>query len=92
MPEHPWQVVLLPGGVMPAGPAYGALLTELGSDVDPRPKELEVYAADSPPPDYSLATEVAGRAGPGRGVTAIPLGSGRARLNRSDGSGSREAR
>jgi pimeloyl-ACP methyl ester carboxylesterase len=60
MPDHPWQGVLLPGGVMPAGPAYGALLAELGHDVDARPKELEVYATDEPPPDYSLATEVAG--------------------------------
>lgn len=45
---------------MPAGPAYGALLGELGLEVDARAKELEVYAADAPPPDYSLATEVAG--------------------------------
>jgi pimeloyl-ACP methyl ester carboxylesterase len=60
MPERPRQVILLPGGVMPAGPAYGALLAELGSAVDPRPKELEVYAAAAPPPDYSLATEAAG--------------------------------
>lgn len=60
MPEHPWQVVLLPGGVLPAGPAYAPLLAELGPDVDARPKELEVYAADTPPRDYSLATEVAG--------------------------------
>ena len=60
MREPPWQVVLLPGGVMPAAPAYGALLEELGPDVDARPKELEVYAADAPPPDYTLATEVAG--------------------------------
>ena len=60
MGERPWPVVLLPGGVMPAGPAYGALLAELGPDVDARPKELEVYARDKPPPDYSLATEAAG--------------------------------
>lgn len=60
MGERPWQVVLLPGGVMPAGPAYRALLAELGPDVDARPKELEVYAVDAPPPDHSLATEVAG--------------------------------
>lgn len=59
MVEHPRQVVLLPGGVMPAGPAYGALLAELGPEVDARPKDLEVYAAEAPPPDYSLATEVA---------------------------------
>jgi pimeloyl-ACP methyl ester carboxylesterase len=60
MGERPWQVVLLPGGVMPAGPAYGPLLAALGPDVDARPKELEVYAADAPPPGYSLATEVEG--------------------------------
>jgi pimeloyl-ACP methyl ester carboxylesterase len=60
MGEGPWHVVLLPGGVLPAGPAYGALLGELGPDVDARPKELEIYAGDVPPPDYSLATEVAG--------------------------------
>jgi len=45
---------------MPAGPAYGPLLAELRHDVDARPKDLEVYAADAPPIDYSLATEVAG--------------------------------
>jgi len=60
MGECPWQVILLPGGVLPAESAYRALLTELGSEVDARPKELEVYAADAPPPDYSLETEVAG--------------------------------
>ena len=60
MRDHPWQVILLPGGVMPAGPAYAALLAELGPDVDARSKELEVYATDAPPPDYSMAIEVAG--------------------------------
>jgi pimeloyl-ACP methyl ester carboxylesterase len=54
------QVVLLPGGVVPAEPAYAALLAALGSDVDARPKDLEVYAGDAPPVDYSIATEVAG--------------------------------
>lgn len=34
--EHRWPVVLLPGGILPAGPAYEALLTELGEDVDAR--------------------------------------------------------
>ena len=60
MREGPWQVILLPGGVLPAGPAYGPLLAELVSSVDARPKELEVYATDVPPPGYSLATEVTG--------------------------------
>lgn len=59
-PREPWRIVLLPGGVMPAGPAYAALLAELGDDVDARPKDLEVYAGDTPPPDFSLETEVAG--------------------------------
>jgi len=60
MSERPFPVILLPGGVMPAGPAYGALLAELGPDVDAHAKDLEVHAGDVPPPDYSLATEVAG--------------------------------
>jgi pimeloyl-ACP methyl ester carboxylesterase len=60
MGEGRWQVILIPGGVMPAGPAYGALLEELDPDVDARAKDLEVYSGDEPPPDYSLATEVAG--------------------------------
>ena len=51
---------MLPGGVLPAGPAYQALLAELGADVDAHPKELEVYATEAPPPDYSFELEVAG--------------------------------
>lgn len=54
------QAILLPGGIMPAGPAYAALIAVIGGDVDARPKELEVYAGDEPPDDYSMATEVAG--------------------------------
>lgn len=54
------QVVLLPGGVMPAELAYPALVAALGSDVDARWKELELYAADEPPPGWSLDTEVEG--------------------------------
>ena len=57
--ERP-QVVLLPGGVMPAGPAYDALLGALGPGVDARPKELEVYAHEEPPPGFTLEVEVAG--------------------------------
>lgn len=60
MTGRPRPVILLPGGVLPAGPAYAALLDELGVDVDARPKELEVYAGDTPPPGFSLADEVAG--------------------------------
>lgn len=55
-----WRAIFLPGGVLPATPAYHDLLAELGDDVDARAKELEVYAADSPPSDYSLDTEIGG--------------------------------
>ncbi|WP_415855034.1 alpha/beta fold hydrolase [Sinomonas sp. G460-2] len=54
------RVVLLPGSVLPAGPAYGALIAALGSGVEVLAKDLEVYAAPSPPPDYSLDTEIDG--------------------------------
>lgn len=60
MAHRPWPLILLPGSVMPADPAYTALLAELGPAVDARPKELELYAGAAPPADYSLATEVAG--------------------------------
>lgn len=54
------RVIFLPGGVLPAGPAYAALMALLGDDVDARLKDLELYATPRPPPAYSLATEVAG--------------------------------
>ena len=58
---QPWPAILMPGGILPAGPAYQALLAELGDDVDARAKDLEMYAGESiPPPDYSLETEVEG--------------------------------
>ena len=50
-------VVLLPGSVLPAAPAYGALLEALGERVDAVAKELEVYAGDELPADYGLETE-----------------------------------
>ena len=53
-------VVLLPGIVLPAEPAYGALLQVLGERVDAVAKDLEVYAGDQPPPGYGLDTEVDG--------------------------------
>ncbi len=54
------RVVLLPGGVMPAEPAYAALLGVLGDRVDAVAKDLEVYSGDRPPPDFGLRTEVEG--------------------------------
>jgi len=55
-----WRVVLLPGVVLPAAAAYGDLLAELGPDIDPVAKDLELYSTPDPPPGYSLDTEVAG--------------------------------
>lgn len=55
-------VVFLPGGVTPVAPSYGPLLAELGTEIEPLLKDLEVYAGDAPPPDYSMRTEVDGLA------------------------------
>jgi len=52
-------VILLPGIIAPATVRYGPLLEQLG-DVEALPKDLEVYAHDAPPPDYSIESEVAG--------------------------------
>lgn len=58
MPLAP--VILLPGAVLPAALAYGRLLSVLGPDVDAFAKDLELYATDSPPVDYTLDDEVGG--------------------------------
>ena len=58
--ESPYPVVFLPGGVLPAEPAYAALLRVLGKRVDAVTKDLEVYSEDRPPKDYGLGMEVAG--------------------------------
>lgn len=56
-----WPVILLPGGILPAQPAYQRPLAELGEAADARTRDLEMYAAASvPPPGYSLETEVEG--------------------------------
>jgi len=52
--------MLLPGGVLPAEPAYAALLRVLGERVNAVTKDLEVYSGEQPPPDFSLGTEVDG--------------------------------
>lgn len=54
------RVVLLPGAVLPAEPAYAALLEALGERVEAVAKDLEVYAGDQPPPDFGLDTEARG--------------------------------
>ena len=54
------QVILLPGGVMPAQLAYADLIQALGSDVEAVAKELEMYAGSQPPAGYTLDCEVDG--------------------------------
>jgi pimeloyl-ACP methyl ester carboxylesterase len=54
------QAILLPGGVLPADLAYGALLAALGNEVEAVAKELEVYQGEAPPPGYSLDHEIEG--------------------------------
>jgi pimeloyl-ACP methyl ester carboxylesterase len=50
-------VLLLPGVVLPAGPAYGALLDALPEGTHAVAKDLELYAADVPPAGYTLDVE-----------------------------------
>jgi pimeloyl-ACP methyl ester carboxylesterase len=54
------QVIQLPGAVLPADLAYGALLEALGDEVQAVAKELEIYAGDEPPLEYALAVEIEG--------------------------------
>src|SRR5712691_2571833 len=45
------EAILLPGGILPAEPAYAGLLSAFGPYVDARIKDLEVHAGpDVPPP------------------------------------------
>jgi pimeloyl-ACP methyl ester carboxylesterase len=53
-------VILLPGIVLPAEHAYGALIAALGPDVEAVEKDLEVYATPEPSEDYGLEFEIAG--------------------------------
>ncbi len=53
-------VVLVPGGVNPAALSYGPLLASIKEEAEVLLKDLEVYAAETPPPTYTLETEVEG--------------------------------
>ena len=55
-----FRVILLPGIVLPAEHAYGALIGALGADVEAVAKDLELYATREPPEDSSLEDEIAG--------------------------------
>jgi len=57
---EPIRVILLPGAVLPAQEAYGALIEALGPDVQAVAKDLEIYADSEPPPGWSLDTEIDG--------------------------------
>src|SRR5438045_4067123 len=69
------RAILLPGGVMPADLAYGALIEALGDDVEAIAKDLEVYAGPEPPPGYTLDNEIDGiaRAAGGAGFERFHL-------------------
>lgn len=54
------KVMFLPGGVTPAAVSYAQLLQALGDEIQPILKDLELYAADQPPVNYSLQNEVDG--------------------------------
>ncbi len=53
-------MILLPGGVVPASLAYGALVEALGNEAVTLTKDLELYAGAQPPTDYTLGHEVTG--------------------------------
>ena len=50
-------VLLLPGVVLPASLSYGALLDALPEGTNAVAQDLELYAADEPPADYTLDVE-----------------------------------
>ena len=53
------QVICLPGSVAPAAQRYGPLVAQVGDRALLHLKDLEVYAGDAPPPDYSVDMELA---------------------------------
>ena len=59
----PLPVVFVPGGITPVRPSYAPLLDELDGEIQPLLKDLELYAADEPPADYSIQLEVDGLGG-----------------------------
>lgn len=50
-------VVFLPGGVTPVALSFAPLLEELGGEISPLLKDLEVHAEDKPPVEYSIRLE-----------------------------------
>jgi len=68
-------VIFVPGGIMPSELAYGPLLNVIGGQIHPILKELEIYATQTPPPDYGLELEIEGirRAADSAGVERFHL-------------------
>lgn len=58
MQDERLHAILLPGAVMPAEFAYPDLVRALGTDVDARFKEHDLYASSEPPAGWGLDTEV----------------------------------
>jgi pimeloyl-ACP methyl ester carboxylesterase len=54
----PHRVVALPGAVLPAELAYADLRAALGERAEVVAKDLELYATETPPDDWSLDAEV----------------------------------
>lgn len=52
------QLVMTPGGMMPAAAHYAPLLKYLGKDVRPLLKDFELYTHEEVPEGYNLTTEV----------------------------------
>jgi len=71
----PLPVVFLPGGVTPVALSYAPLLEELGREIAPLLKELEVYTDDAPPANYSvqLETDALERAADAAGLDTFHL-------------------
>ncbi|MDR6415502.1 alpha/beta hydrolase [Pseudarthrobacter sulfonivorans] len=56
----PIRAILLPGAGLPAQAAYGDLIAALGPEVQAVAKDLELYADNELPADWSLDTEIDG--------------------------------
>ncbi len=71
----PLPVVFLPGGVTPVALSYAPLLEALAGEIAPLLKDLEVYAGDAPPADYSvqLETDALERAADAAGLDTFHL-------------------
>jgi pimeloyl-ACP methyl ester carboxylesterase len=53
-------VILVPGGIMPAGMSYGSLVSVIKDETRSVAKDLELYRDATPPKDYGLEMEVEG--------------------------------